>query len=402
MNLPSPLSLALTFFVKLILIKVFINEIGIEGARDIFVMSSIAQLAFLLQFGKLAKSKNMVLLGEIGVETLNCVFFAVNIIFLSTVLVLTLSTILLIATGYFDIQFELVIFGFTYGYFILQTQLYLLRYEAAGNKQRSYLKVLSLNILILMSFAIPEDDLILKTISLFIANAVLFFSTRSKIDIGAFISISGWRFYKIESISTIVSLIELPLIAYAVIADEVIIYLLLSRILYMPVLFYGQVSRFLWSDGIKHLLGKSYTINPKLANAIYGGLAIVGLIILSLGFDVIVRFVDESIKVPSKILIATFSLWTLVQIANRFFKNHYLGNAVFEYQYKGFMNIGIVYLVTLFILAITVNEIIFFVLAKAVYSLLIFFYNLSFTGRNREMFSDSQHPSTSSSGTKAT
>ena len=80
MNLPSPLSLALTFFVKLILIKVFINEIGIEGARDIFVMSSIAQLAFLLQFGKLAKSKNMVLLGKIGVKTLNCVYFSFKLI----------------------------------------------------------------------------------------------------------------------------------------------------------------------------------------------------------------------------------------------------------------------------------------------------------------------------------
>jgi hypothetical protein len=378
---PSSVSLILFFLVKLFLIKVFINEVGVTGARDIFIFSSIAQLAFLLQLGKLAKSKNMFLLGEIGNETLNCVYFTINVIFLSTVSTLVLIIIVLVDALYIDVQIDFVLLGVAYGYFVLQTQIYLLRAEAVGNKQYSYLVILSLNTLILAAFSIPAETLTIKITTLIIVNAVLFLYTRSRIDMVKFNSINGWCFYKIESISTTVSLIELPLIAYAVAAEDVIIYLLFSRILYAPVLFYGQVSRFLWSDGIKYLMGMSYMARPKMVNVLYAGVAVVGVMVLAFGFDIVVKFFDEGIAEPSQILIALFSAWALVQIANRYFKNHYLGNSEFENQYKGFVIIGALYLVGLVTMTVLFDNIAFFVGAKLIYSFLVFLYNLSFIGK---------------------
>lgn len=372
--------IALTFVVKLLFLKSLLDIFGTLPTRDIIVFSFAIQFIYIFQFGGIAKAKTLLLSSIISDAQLKDLYISFNYIFLSIALFLSFFFFYLNPLNIDNLydKFPQILLGLLYGFFIMQNQILTMRQEALSKNNYIYFFIFLMNLIIVSSIYIFKN---INHISLllFFLNLIIFVF----LHIGAkirnpFGSISGIQFFKIEFVSIFISTLELPLISAIVSPEELIVYLILLRFLYAPVLLYGQVSRPLWSAGMRVKFSNLKKTNPEKTNLLFAVLSISALIFINLFLDNILGFFDKDLDYGNKVLILLFSAWSFTQIINRHYKNKFLGENIHEFQADFFLYLGLIYIFCLFILSFVSPSLAYFISLKLIYVFIILIYNYYF------------------------
>lgn len=373
LSLYSPFALALIFIVKLITLKFLISLYGISNSSDIFVIVGLIQLLAIFQFGKFAKAKTAFLLDEITKKELQLIFSMFSIL----ILIIFISSF--VAYSYF-IKSEIhILYAFLYGFFLVTSSFYLLKSESLGRNLFGYLTILFLNLTLLFSVLIGAIQPYIPIITLLGIN--LFMISKlieiKKIDISISSKIKGGNFFKIESISILLGSTELFILSFISSPQEILIYYFLTRIIYSPILFYGNISRFLWSKGLNYIGNKSLS-NPIYDNFFHSSVVLFALFLCYLFIDELIYFLNPELFFDNLLLLYLIFSYSLIQLINRFYKNKYLGEALHEKQGNFFFIAGSVYLILLIFFLFNFPSIEVFLVLKNIYYLSLLTYNVFF------------------------
>lgn len=349
------------------------KRLSTDDASVVFIIMSLVQLLTIAERGRISAAKSRVVEQVITLNQYNYIHNHVSkhMMFFSILLYI----ILIFGSMILNMNLYVVTLGYIIGVLFLFNTRNQLGNEVRKKSEIYYWILNSYNVILYISINYLYTNLIplILIITLILVFDILYnFRNSEKFN---FEIIKSSKFKKIEILSIIIAAIELPVIYLVGGGQNVVAYVILSRMYNSVAVIYGQLTRSIWASG--EIIRFSFGGMLKDININLYYMILFIILILNMPFIDYIFIRTEA----SLLMTLTLAVFSITQILNRFYKNKYLHSSQYEIVAERCFKFYAIYIFILVVISFTINNLEVFLFAKVLLSLCVFFENLKETRR---------------------